>query len=342
MNRKWLLSEDDYLKNNYNETNKETLVNYLGRTWVSIQTRASRLGLKKMSITLSNRELKIWDENSIDYLIKNYQNTDKEIIIKELNRDWSSIQNKAFNLKLKRDVLNANAINLINESNEVYYWLGFIMADGHFSKTNQLQINLAEKDLEHLKKFATFVEYKSKLNKPNISIGFSSIKEWLVDTFKISSVKSYQPCDLSKLSDDKLFSFSIGFIDGDGSISKRGVLTIKCHKSWLKNLNLMVSFLSKNDNILGKINSENLAIIHINKIDVLKNIKEKAIELGLPILSRKWDRIKESKMSKKSLTLKNKNICQELFDKELTIKEIINITQLSKSQIYKLKKEMSR
>lgn len=47
-------------------------------------------------------------------------------------------------------------------------------------------------------------------------------------------------------------------------------------------------------------------------------------------------------MSKKSLTLKNKNICQELFDKELTIKEIINITQLSKSQIYKLKKEMSR
>ena len=160
---------------------------------------------------------------------------------------------QAFLLGLKRDIPNANIINLMNESNEAYYWLGFIMADGHFNKNKQLQINLAKKDLNHLKKFARFIEFKGELKKPKISVGYTKINDWLIKNFNVTNNKTYNPCDLNNLTGDNLFSVCIGFIDGDGCISHNGVLRIKCHKSWLSNINKIASFLTNGDYKEGKI-----------------------------------------------------------------------------------------
>jgi hypothetical protein len=296
------------------------------------------LNIKRVDTEIRGRNVKIWDDDSIRYLITNYGNTNKDELIAYLGRGWSSIQNKAFLLDLKREVSNADVTKLINGSYESYYWLGFIMADGHFSLSKQIQINLAKKDLEHLIKFANFVEYKGKLNKPSISINYSKINNWLVETFNVSNNKTYNPCNIDNLSDDNLFSFIIGFIDGDGSINKKGYLYIKCHKSWLDNLNKMVSFLTNGDFNEGRINVEGLALVQLTKIEHMKRIKEKSIILNLPILTRKWSRVDETKYSKKEVSLNNFNSCRDLFKQGFSIREVVEITKLSLSQVYKQKK----
>ena len=337
MNRNWSEIEDKYLINEYGKSKKEIITKYLGRSWMSIQSRASRLGVKKLETEICGRKAKIWDNESITYLVTNYEKTDKDELIITLDRSWSSIQNKAFLLDLKRDVANANVTKLMNDADEAYYWLGFIMADGHFHTNKQLQINLAEKDLNHLKRFAEFVEYTGELKKPSINIDYTKINNWLVDTFDISNNKTYNPCDLTKLTGDKMFSLCVGFIDGDGCISTNGNLRIKCHKSWLYNINKMVSFLCNGDYNEGRIDAEGLAIVQINKTEHMKAIKQKATDLKLPMLERKWSRVKETKLSKKERSIKNMIECRELFNKGLSVKEVIEITKLSKTQVYKQK-----
>ena len=246
--------------------------------------------------------VKNWSKTDEEYIIETYPKGKKSDIINKLNRSWSSIQNKAFLLDIKRGK-NANVYKLISGTNESYYWLGFLMADGHFGSNNQIQINLAKKDLNHLKKFATFVEYDGELIKPNLSIGFKEIRQELENKYQIVSDKTHYPCSLDNIDGDSLFSFIIGFIDGDGSINKKGYLTIKCHNSWVFNLNKMIAFLIDGDYQGGKINSEGLAIVTLTKIEVMKAMKSK--------------------------------ICVDLFKKGLTVIEIMNKTGLSKSQVYK-------
>lgn len=335
MNKIWSKIEDNYLISNYANGKKDDIVTYLNRSWMSIQTRASRIGLKKINLEILGREAKIWDEKSINYLVLNYEKTDKGELIKTLNRSWSSIQNKSFLLELTRETANANSLKLINESNEAYYWLGFIMADGHFNTNKQLQINLANKDLEHLKKFADFVEYNGVLKKPSISINYNKINEWLVDKFDISNNKTYKPCSLNKIDGDIFFSFIIGFVDGDGCISKKGNLAIKCHKSWLDNLNQMASFLTNGVYNKGRINSEGLAIVQITTTEDMKKIKQKINELNLPILNRKWERISFDKLSQRERGNANRIMCFELFDAGYSALQVIEQTKLSKSQVYK-------
>lgn len=209
------------------------------------------------------------------------------------------------------------------------------MADGHFNdKIKQIQINLSEKDLPHLIKLSEYVEYKKKIILPRISINYTDINDWLVDTFNITSNKTYNPCLLSNLYNDDLFSFIIGFIDGDGTIDNKGYLRIKCHKSWLGNLNFMVNHLTNNDFKKGIINNEGLSFISITKIEIMKNIKEKILKLNLPVLNRKWDRVRLNKLSKQEITNNNTTKCYQLFDKKKTINEVIDLTKLSKSQVY--------
>jgi hypothetical protein len=335
MRKEWLKTDDDYLKNEYYHGKKEDLICVLKRSWSSITSRASKLGLKKVNVNIKGKDVKIWSTNEDEYLHYNYPQLEKEKIMIYLKRSWSSIQNRAYKLKINRNILTANSFKIINGSNEAYYWLGFIMADGHFSKTKQIQINLGVKDLEHLKKFATFVEYKEKLVKPSISIGYGEIKNELDDLLSVSNDKTHNPCDLSKLFGDSFFSFIIGFIDGDGCINTKGYLTIKCHNSWLYNLNKMVSELSNNDFNHGRINSDGLAIVQLTKHQIMKKIKIKANQLNLPLLSRKWDRVNLKKEIKIDKETRMRHECNNLFESGVIPTEIIKMNKFSRSFIYK-------
>ena len=337
MKKRWLEHDDKFLCEHYCNSPKEFLIKKLNVGWGSIQNRASKLKLVRNNFTNNGNFHKIWSDEDISFLRLHYADGDKTLIVKKLNRTWSSIQNKTFQLGIERDILNANISKLINGTNESYYWLGFIMADGHFSKANRICINLCKKDLAHLKKFANFVEYTGDLIKPSITISYNKIKDELYDKFRISNNKTYEPCLLDKLSGEAFFSFIIGFMDGDGTINKKGNLYVVSHKNWFDNIDSMLRFLT--NKYFCSINKSGLVVGGISNIETMKSIKTKILKLELPILNRKWDRVNFNKLSKSEKHELYKDECITLFNTGLSPVDIINQTKISRSFVYKILKE---
>jgi hypothetical protein len=185
----------------------------------------------------------------------------------------------------------ANTELFEEDSLKFYYWIGFIMADGHISN-NRLKICLSIKDSEHLYKLSKELKLTPKIDRGNVCISFMNnrVIGELVDRFKIESNKTEHPCYIpNDLTIDQLKSLSIGFIDGDGSIKKqsggrRGALIkIQCHSSWLSNLKKMF--------LKSYINPNGYAQVYITRHKDCKDLKEFAIANSLPIMSRKWDKI---------------------------------------------------
>lgn len=285
-----------------------------------------------------------------NYLIKNYSIKSKENIIKDLGLSWNYIQKMVCLFDIKRDFrefkYSFSLKKFLCFDNISCYWLGFILADGHISKVKNIQINLAIKDKEHIYKLEKYIghkisiiEYKTKIratiqDRPTIN-EISKIFKW--ETNKTKN----PPIIPEFINNNKLFSLIIGFIDGDGTINKNGnVLRIKCDLCWKNILNYFYYSLTnenKNFNDIG-----NCSIIYICKTEILKDIKKKSIELNLPILDRKWNRVDLDKIIRYEKTKIKKNKILELLKKEIKDIDIVNKTGSSRSLVYKIKKEYER
>lgn len=183
---------------------------------------------------------------------------------------------------------------LLNESLETYYWLGFIMADGHFN-TNlyNVSISLHNKDKDHLVKLQNYLHVEnitdySKINQVGINFGNKLIISNLIDRFAIKNDKTKNPPNLSTIIGKNLIAFNIGFIDGDGCISNQSNrsdirITIRCHKSWIDNLQYMFK--------RGYIANDNSCVLCIGKKSEIKEYKQFILNNNIPFLSRKWDKI---------------------------------------------------
>jgi hypothetical protein len=119
-------------------------------------------------------------------------------------------------------------INLLDETPESFYWLGFIIADGSFYK-DRFELTLSEKDVEHLKKFASFINFDKELyyrrGTKSYRIQFNNKEslQLVMGKYGISYNKTYNPIDFSILKNynSKLLkAMLIGIIDGDGYIGK--------------------------------------------------------------------------------------------------------------------------
>ena len=90
---------------------------------------------------------------------------------------------------------------LLEETNLSYYWIGFILADGHISKNNRLKVGLAIKDIKHLKQLAEYLNIdKIKINKHKKSCNFnkqSNIVKEVKNKFNIDNNKTIKPPDLN-------------------------------------------------------------------------------------------------------------------------------------------------
>lgn len=189
---------------------------------------------------------------------------------------------------------------LLDESLQSYYWLGFLMADGHFSKGNRLKVALSVKDRDHLEKFAKYVGVgiiHERLSKSNY--GDSLYVEWQVmdsltiaklkEKFSIKGNKTETAPILTSLTGNFKKAFAIGFADGDGSIlfqtgRKDCLLRVKCHSNWLDNLKFIYD-------VPVKINKQGYAEFTIADNEVLRDYKRFALENSLPVLDRKWDKV---------------------------------------------------
>ncbi len=215
---------------------------------------------------------------------------------------------------------------LLLNTPEAYYWMGFIMADGHIeSKIYRLSVTLAIKDKRHLIKLAKYIKcpYKvfvghSGFAKNNQYIvtkcGNSKVIPFLAEKFDIRDRKTYEPPRIKIKNNDLFLSFLIGFIDGDGHLAGKKTkniveLKIKCHKAWANNLGYMINRLSQiadikefgtqtRKEIKVKIYG-NFAEIRLAKSKAISLLKRKTVELDLPVLKRKWNKVSERDFDKR-------------------------------------------
>lgn len=274
------------------------------------------------------------------YLIDNYSKKSKDEIVKELDLSWSYIQKMAHLFNIKREFNESKKSfklsKLLDDSNVSYYWIGFIIADGHISKYNNIQINLNKKDINHLNKLKRYLKSDINLHvKGNVVRAIFTDVPTIINLknkFKWKSNKTKNPVDISNLSDEQLFSLIIGFIDGDGSINNKSI-TVKCDKKWKNILNKFYYCLVGEYKEFNYV--DNCSIFYINKHEYLKSIKIKALSLSLPIMERKWDKININKIMK----YEKSDVVYDLLSKGKSVNDIMEMG-FSRSLIYSVKKRL--
>lgn len=303
--------------------------------------------------------LRSWTSEENGMLTQKYFSESTENLLSIFpNRTYNGIKIQASKLNLNRSVQNrsGDASKLLLENPEAYYWAGFIAADGHIDKNERLMITLAIKDSEHLKKFAEFIEtqnYSESLNRkyPNcyVSIQDPLLIGRFAEKFDFNSNKTTIPPNLVWLSGDLFISFLCGFIDGDGSIRKQtgrsdSVLTLKGHSSWIKNylfFEKQVYIESKIEKYREKptahLNSDGYVELYFSDRKVLNFLKNKTVELNLPVLDRKWCKIDLSLPNSRYETAKHiKFKVRELKNKGLSQKEISQNLNISNGYVSKI------
>jgi hypothetical protein len=294
-----------------------------------------------------------WTKQELTYLKNNYEKLTREEIAENLqNRKWTAISKKAYLMGLKRSQCNSNVYKLLEENWETYYWIGFIFADGHITKKNELSVKLSVKDIEHLFKLSNYIKvkmHKKVSNDPRycgLRIMDNIIVKKIKNKFCIHNDKTRNPIPkqiFEKMNDDLFCSMIIGFIDGDGNIKKQTgredcVIQMAFHKSWTQNFEYFKERLSLICNIpkinsqikFAKQNSNRFAITNNTIIDFLK---KKTLELNLPSLHRKWNNINLNRVIFSKLIEEKRNKIIKLIKKGLTRLQIADKMSLSLKQL---------
>jgi len=209
---------------------------------------------------------------------------------------------------------------LLSETVEAYYWLGFILADGYLSKQNALSVCLSLKDIIHLQKLARFLRthirkvdkqkykmYSSKTKAVIISVGDSALVPQIKKKLGMkTSNKTYNPPALPEMNRDQTLSFLAGYIDGDGCMAKQGdckrykredvVIQVKCHISWFETLCEMerkiyqeLGFHLERPHV--RVTKQGYAFWKISNNKVIRTFKVELVNLKLPIMERKWNKV---------------------------------------------------
>jgi hypothetical protein len=249
-----------------------------------------------------------WTKKEINLLLDKYEIFGKKQL-KELfpNRSWDAIKLRANKEGLTfyngtHPYVQANLSALLEDDPKAYYWMGFLAADGYFSK-KRLCLCLSTKDKMHLIKFCQFIScpnHKSVKNGYDVKVQDQNIIPKIREKFDLKERKTYNPPDISWITGDLFLSFMIGFIDGDGCIGyqsggrKDVQLRIKIHGSWKNTLQEMSNKIHESLEIEARpvrINNQGYALLTLARQSTLRHLKSKLTELELPALERKWDKI---------------------------------------------------
>jgi hypothetical protein len=117
------------------------------------------------------------------------------------------------------------------DTEEKAYWLGFLYADGYVcyephNSQYRLELTLAEKDLEHLKKFAKFInydkqiKYRKKVKAYRLDVASKEMCENLIKLGCVqakSLILKYPDYEILKYKFHN--AFIRGYFDGDGCLS---------------------------------------------------------------------------------------------------------------------------
>lgn len=198
--------------------------------------------------------------------------------------------------KISKEILNYDYVS--------YYWIGFLLADGHLNKnSNIITVSLSVKDENHLIDLANYFNCSFKIrevetgNMIYFAFTHKEICRELCNKFDINPHKTKFPPNVnvfSILSYNELLALFIGFVDGDGHLRKlhnrnNFAMSIKCHSSWIDVLKMFNEKLQLNAGV--KINNQGYTFMTLGDSEILKRIKQDMLLLDIPFLERKWDKI---------------------------------------------------
>lgn len=199
---------------------------------------------------------------------------------------------------------------LLNGSPEAFYWLGFILADGHITRAGQLVVGVIDEEESHLDGLARYIrtearrpyanpekEYalssfmtdESLRRKRRVAVQDPATAQGIRDLLGLEdSNKTYTPPKVEAMTAigrpglDFLF---MGFFDGDGSTgtTKFGG-RMENHVSWRP-----VYRLFEENGFLTHFPDRPNAFGYVPKTRMLE-FARLSMEHGLPVMRRKWDR----------------------------------------------------
>jgi len=242
--------------------------------------------------------------------------------------------------------------------------MGFLAADGCFRDNGTFAIASSEKDLEHLMKFSEYIQYKNKVSKgftrsiitpqleyANYSINVGGIFDFICGVqskFDLKPRKTYSPPNIEfyrNFTNEQLMAYFIGFVDGDGTIQNPkknaySCIVVQCHISW------MDFFSGINALVLGGTGtvreSQGKAKLHLGNQIFVKKLKRFVVDMSLPVLSRKWDKIDVDVVLRRELFERRFEAFKVVYSKDKKIKEIseeIGVTPFIVSNYIKLLKK---
>lgn len=240
---------------------------------------------------------------------------------------------------------------LLDDVPETYYWIGYLLADGHFDvETNRLKFTQSNDDSISVYKFAKYIDASidvkdcfKKRNCAEYSIRSNKYISQVIKKFNIHSNKTCNPpaSSIFENMDINLLAYLfIGFVDGDGHIGnlhnrKDFYLRIKLHSSWLTILQIFGKRLFNNTGYI-KINNLGYADFNIGNTKLLKDFKRKYLSnITFEPLSRKWDKIDLNYIGRYEQSIISYKLIEELYKKNYTAKEICKELNLKEGLVYK-------
>lgn len=251
-----------------------------------------------------------WTNQEVLDLRNYYPDKPKEWLENYFAREWRSIKDKASKERIAKNKGNEGLTILLNDSLQSVYWMGFLLADGHIADS-RIQIELSQKDSEHLKEFAKYVKtsnwyereriLNSKIYYQNsVHVNNIAVVSKLINKYDINSNKTKNPPEINKydLTSDQFIALFIGFVDGDGNLRKQRnceKLRIECCASWYNNLlffeNLLYNYftLPKKVEQLTKVSARGSAVLEISNPTLIRMLKRFITHNRLYAMKRKWD-----------------------------------------------------
>ena len=242
-----------------------------------------------------------------------------------------------------------NSLNkLLEDTPEAYYWIGYLLADGHFY-TDKIKFTQNGEDKLSVEKFKNYVngscevKYDNILDSAIFSVMSKDIVPQIMRKFDIKSDKTYNPPHneiFENMDIDLLAYLFIGFVDGDGHIANLHNrpdynLRIKVHSSWKDILNI---FSERLFGLFGyvKIDSQGYACLAIGDSQILKQFKKRYFEnISFEPLHRKWDVIDLNYVGKYEQAKITLEKIKELYKKHYTVKQICKELNLKEGLVYK-------
>jgi len=319
--KKWKNEDIEFLMTNKTKSIKE-LSELLGRTIPSIKNKKKLLG-----ITTNNK----WSDKENNIMFKYYETESKSKILNLLpNRSWDNITHHAQTLNINRldyyhnTTRNTNVGVLLDETNQSYYYIGLLMADGYFTnkklvfsqtlKSKDTVFNFGEyincttiKEYNELKNVTILGKETKSNGKVVLSMKDGLIIPKILEKFDINyekhnKTKTYYPPAINifkRMTDEKLIAYIIGFIDGDGHISKvrngGNSIVITTHINWLGVINYWSYRISKICDIELSDKSitphDNIIRFKIYNSKIILTFKKFITNNNLNVNNNKWDRV---------------------------------------------------